>query len=135
MDITRDLKRRKRKSECGLLMPVPGKPVQNSLDEENKIMLENGEIIEIPDDIKSLPEFDWDDPKTQEWVNEEEKQHIKKYGKLTTEQMTQIYKTKCQFLNDDPSLDPKKAFDLAWEKTLQKKLSQHIARENLRKLR
>lgn len=86
MDITRDLKKRKRKSECGLLTPVPGKPIQSSIDEENKIMLENGEMIEIPADIKNLPEFDWDDPNTQAWVKKEEEQNIKKYGKLTTEQ-------------------------------------------------
>lgn len=85
-------------------------------------MLENGEIIEMPDDIKNLPEFDCDDPDTQVWVRKEEEQNIKKYGKLTTEQMNQIYKIKCQLLNDNPSLDPKKAFDLAWEKAFQKKL-------------
>ena len=88
-------------------------------------MLENGEMIEIPDDVKNLPEFDWDNPKNQEWLAKEEEQNIRRYGKLTTEQMNQIYKIKCHLLENNPSLDPKKAFDLAWEKVLKKKLSSY----------
>src|SRR3989338_10336335 len=92
MDITRDLKKRRGKLEHGLEKPSQDKRTQ--INKENKIMLENGEIIEILQDIKNLQEFDWDDPKNQEWIRELDEKNIKRYGKLSVEQMEKIYQAK-----------------------------------------
>src|SRR3989338_2920742 len=74
-------------------------------------------------DLWEMEEFDWDAPESQKWLKEEAEKRIKKYGKLSVEQVEKIHKHSKIFLKKDSSLTPKQAWDFAWENVTGKKLS------------
>jgi len=90
-------------------------------DEEFLLIFER-KITAMAPDLWEMEEFDWDDPKNQKMIQEEEETRIKKYGKLNSKQMDQIYEIKDTLLKENPTLSRKKAFDLALERVTGKKL-------------
>lgn len=89
---------------------------------EEFLLIFEGKIGAMAPDLWDLEEFDWDDPENQKWLKEEEEKRIRKYGKLTCEQYDKIIEVKDSLLKEKPTMERKKAFDLAWEKVTGKKL-------------
>lgn len=51
----------------------------------------NGEIIKMAEDLKDLPEIDYDDPEVKEWMAEEQARSIRLYGRMTSEEVEYMY--------------------------------------------
>ena len=123
MDTIRIQKSKRRKLGHTSAKLARGKAIEDIKKYDDDTFTVNGKIYKMPADLKNLPEFDWDDPENQKMVQREEEERIKKYGRLTCEQLDQICLVKEEILKDNPKLQRKKAFDLAWEKVTGKKLS------------
>src|SRR3989338_496644 len=74
-----------KKIEC-----YKGRPL-HIIDEEHLLLFDN-KITAMAPDLWDLDEFDWDDPKNQKMLKEEEEARVKKYGRLTSEQYGKIIK-------------------------------------------
>lgn len=96
--------------------------IAEHIDDEEFLSIFEGKITAMAPDLWDLEEFDWDDPENQKWLKEEEEKRIRKYGKLTCEQYDKIIEVKDSLLKEHPSMERKKAFNLAWEKMTGKKL-------------
>lgn len=80
MDISRDLRKRKKEPE-----PTSEKPFQDSLTEElgNGEYFHNGKRVTPADDLKDLPEVDYNDPEVKKWIAETEERWRKNNPHLT----------------------------------------------------
>ncbi len=47
--------------------------------------------VKMPDDFENLSEIDYNDPEVKKWLEEDEAESIKKYGKLTCEEAEYMY--------------------------------------------
>lgn len=85
MDTIQDQKKRKRKLDHG-----SEKSSQDSITgslRRNEIKVD-GEIFKMADDLDILPEIDYEDKKTQEWVNQEDQAFRNRHPRLTYEEAT-----------------------------------------------
>lgn len=73
----------------------------------------SGEKIKIADDLRNLPEFDWDDPKNQKWAQEEEQRFKDVYGRISHEEIFQLADLRKKIHTNNPSLSSKEAAKLA----------------------
>lgn len=95
MDISRDLGKRRKKSESGSEKLSRA----NTAPETVEV---NGKTYQMPDDLKGLPEFDWDDPINKKWAQIEQERFIKKYGRLTSEQFESMYHRRLELEKQHP---------------------------------
>lgn len=51
----------------------------------------DGKILKMPDDLKDLPEMDYDDPAVKKQIAAEDAERIRKYGRLTCEEAEYMY--------------------------------------------
>lgn len=83
----------------------------------------DGKLYPLPPDYYELEEFDLDDPENIKMMKEEEDAFIRRYGKLTCEQFDEICLIKDKIITENPQLNRREAFDLAWGKITGKKQS------------
>src|SRR5262245_11215157 len=117
MDTIQDRKRKKRESEIGLDGSPQGNLIKGLEDENFKddFLELNGKIYELPPDINSLKEIDCDDTEVQQWLKEDEERRLKKFGRLTHEQLERFYQFRLEIERENPGISVELAVDQALE--------------------
>ena len=92
MDTTTNLKKKRKESERG-----SGKQCHDNITEnierngtDDFTVIIEGEKYEMAEDLKDLPEIDYNDPDVKKWLEEEEKEFKKKHPNLTHEEAMKI---------------------------------------------
>lgn len=85
MDITHDLKRKRRKSEPTSEKRSPDNTTDAS--KEGNGYFADGEWIEMAADLKDMPEIDYNDPEVQKWMEETEIRWKKNNPTLTHDEL------------------------------------------------
>ena len=115
MDTTVDPKRKKKGSAHGLEKSSRAKLTIDIKNDERFVTMINGEVIMMAEDLVNLPEADYDDPFIQKMIKEDLNQREKKFGRLTTEDVEEIGRTKDEILKKFPNLAPSEAAEKAWK--------------------
>lgn len=88
MDTIQEANKKRKRLESGLEKSSPVRPITDSKkDELSEDEIEvNGKIIKMADDLKSLPEIDYQDPKIKKQLEQEDAEFCKRHPNLTYEE-------------------------------------------------
>ena len=130
MDIIHDPSLKKNESEPGLEKPSldsigTGTDEDDFLEpvefEEGDTYELDGVIYQMPPDLKYLKEIDYNDPDVQKWLEEERLEHLAKWGRITHEEMDQVYARRLELEKLNPTMTATEAVEIARQEYLKRK--------------
>jgi hypothetical protein len=110
MDISQDQKKQKRKSELG-----SEKRSRDSfaLKGDKGVILIDDKPYQMPPDLRELKEVNYDDPEIKKRLVELETESLKKYGKLTPEELEYMAARRLELEKEMPDLSAETLNQLA----------------------
>lgn len=89
MDISQDPNKKKKGSELDSERSSQDSLISDSRNADPLDTIEiDGQVIRVADDLKGLPEFDYDDPENKKWIEEEDAAFRRRHPHLTYEEAT-----------------------------------------------
>ena len=99
MDTTQDLRKKKKESEPTSEKPSRARPALRT-DE----YVVNDEVVKMAPDLAGLPEFDWESPDAQGWINAEDQRLRTKFAGMNSEDLDAYLGIRKQILEQNPGL-------------------------------
>jgi len=85
-------------------------------------MLDDEPVL-MAEDLIDLPEADYNDPLIQQMIKEDEESSLKRFGKITSEELEELYRRADKLQEESRGLKRREAVDVAWSRMKSEKLA------------